>query len=242
MATGALDANGIWQYGEDDSETTFSALLNKLGGSTSTTVTRLEEMGGITAAQAETARANLRVGLVPISPSSVVIATGTGSANALGQVSFSGATSVTMENLFSTDFSNYRFVFKIDSITGNADIYLRLRTTSGNETGANYSVVRLNAQGSGTVDVTSGAFDHARITSSHSTSNTGASAAIDILDPFKTVRTRFTYSSNGATTAGVVATYTGVVTHTLSNSYTGLYFYPTSGNFTGTLQVFGYND
>lgn len=35
MATGALDVNGIWQYGEDDSETTFSALLNKLGTSIS---------------------------------------------------------------------------------------------------------------------------------------------------------------------------------------------------------------
>jgi hypothetical protein len=38
MATGALDANGVWQYGEDDSEATFSALLNKLGASTSTQV------------------------------------------------------------------------------------------------------------------------------------------------------------------------------------------------------------
>lgn len=36
MATGALDSNGIWQYGEDDSNTTFSALLNRLGSSTST--------------------------------------------------------------------------------------------------------------------------------------------------------------------------------------------------------------
>jgi len=38
MATGALDTNGIWQYGEDDSNTTFSALLNRLGSSTSTKV------------------------------------------------------------------------------------------------------------------------------------------------------------------------------------------------------------
>lgn len=38
MATGALDTNGVWQYGEDDSETTFSALLNKLGGSVSSTL------------------------------------------------------------------------------------------------------------------------------------------------------------------------------------------------------------
>lgn len=38
MATGALDTNGIWQYGEDDSEATFSALLNKLASSTSTQI------------------------------------------------------------------------------------------------------------------------------------------------------------------------------------------------------------
>lgn len=33
MATGALDTNGVWLYGEDDSETTFSELLNLLGTS-----------------------------------------------------------------------------------------------------------------------------------------------------------------------------------------------------------------
>lgn len=38
MATGALDSNGIWQYGEDDSNTTFSALLNRLGSSVSTQI------------------------------------------------------------------------------------------------------------------------------------------------------------------------------------------------------------
>lgn len=42
MATGSLDSNGIWQYGEDDSNATFSALLNRLSTSTSDTVTRLE--------------------------------------------------------------------------------------------------------------------------------------------------------------------------------------------------------
>lgn len=39
MATGAPDSNGIWIYGEDDSETTFSALLNKLGTSASSALT-----------------------------------------------------------------------------------------------------------------------------------------------------------------------------------------------------------
>lgn len=38
MATGALDANGVWIYGEDDSESTFSALLNKHASSISATM------------------------------------------------------------------------------------------------------------------------------------------------------------------------------------------------------------
>lgn len=36
MATGAPGTNGVWQYGEDDSETTFSALLNKVASTTNT--------------------------------------------------------------------------------------------------------------------------------------------------------------------------------------------------------------
>jgi len=44
MATGALDANGIWQYGEDDSNTTFSALINRLGSSTSTQIGALNAL------------------------------------------------------------------------------------------------------------------------------------------------------------------------------------------------------
>lgn len=39
MATGANDANGVWQYGEDDSNPTFSALLNRLASSVSTVFT-----------------------------------------------------------------------------------------------------------------------------------------------------------------------------------------------------------
>lgn len=47
MATGALDANGIWQYGEDDSEATFSTLLNKLSSSTSTQVGAIKLPGRV---------------------------------------------------------------------------------------------------------------------------------------------------------------------------------------------------
>lgn len=38
MATGAPGTNGVWQYGEDDSEATFSALLNKVASTTNTQI------------------------------------------------------------------------------------------------------------------------------------------------------------------------------------------------------------
>lgn len=38
MATGAPGTNGVWQYGEDDSEATFSALLNKAASTTDTQI------------------------------------------------------------------------------------------------------------------------------------------------------------------------------------------------------------
>jgi hypothetical protein len=38
MATGSPGANGVWQYGEDDSEPTFSQLLNKAASTTDTQI------------------------------------------------------------------------------------------------------------------------------------------------------------------------------------------------------------
>jgi hypothetical protein len=38
MATGSPGTNGVWQYGEDDSEATFSALLNKAASTTDTAI------------------------------------------------------------------------------------------------------------------------------------------------------------------------------------------------------------
>jgi hypothetical protein len=38
MATGAPGTNGVWQYGEDDSEATFSELLNLAAGTTDTQI------------------------------------------------------------------------------------------------------------------------------------------------------------------------------------------------------------
>ena len=52
MATGANDANGIWQYGEDDANPTFSELLNRLASSVSTVFTSYKTASPVTVASA----------------------------------------------------------------------------------------------------------------------------------------------------------------------------------------------
>jgi hypothetical protein len=52
MATGANDANGVWQYGEDDSNPTFSELLNRLASSVSTVFTSYKAASPRTVASA----------------------------------------------------------------------------------------------------------------------------------------------------------------------------------------------
>jgi hypothetical protein len=51
MATGSPGTNGVWQYGEDDSEATFSALLNKAASTTDTAIG--VDRGRLTALEAD---------------------------------------------------------------------------------------------------------------------------------------------------------------------------------------------
>ena len=54
MATGTPGTNGVWQYGEDDSEATFSALLNKAASTTDTQI-------GLDRARLTTLEGNARI-------------------------------------------------------------------------------------------------------------------------------------------------------------------------------------
>ena len=53
MATGAPGTNGVWQYGEDDSEATFSALLNKVASTADSSIGT--DRGRITTAEGKIA-------------------------------------------------------------------------------------------------------------------------------------------------------------------------------------------
>ena len=242
MATGALDANGIWQYGEDDSEPTFSGLINKLASSTSNTVTRLEELSGLTSTQYTTHRRNLRVGLVPISPGSVGVTSGSASTTSLGHVTFSTAQFLTLNNVFSADYTNYRIILDINNISADNYLYFQLITTAGTFQNTGYYSTGQAFRANGT----SFPFYNANAGGAlwgNLEANFGAVANVsaDICNPYESGKTYGTSMMLGGE-SNIYTSFPMAFAVDANVQCNGIFIYTAAAaNWSGTIQVFGYN-
>jgi hypothetical protein len=79
-------------------------------------------------------------GLVPVVPTSVSISGGSATVNALGEISFSGTTALTLNNIFTSQYRNYRIIIgSIQPSTGQPGIQMRFTNSGGTpETTAKY--------------------------------------------------------------------------------------------------------
>lgn len=265
MATGSLDANGIWQYGEDDSEPTFSGLLNKLAESTSTKVSSLKASdttsgtfavaripnlqdlngtldiasGGTGATTALAARDALQIGLANLIPSSVTAVSGSGSANSMGVVSFYSVTSVSLNGIFSAEYNNFKIIVNVYGTSTISNFNLRLRNGTTDYTGTDYnkSATTTNRAGTTAAYSATGAnlFNLASFGTDH------GFATIDISNPYKAFRKGITFSASGYAGTNFAAYY-GAGEIDDGGLRDGLTLFPSSGTITGWVQVYGYND
>lgn len=263
MATGALDANGIWQYGEDDSETTFSGLLNKLASSTSDTVTRLEgftgftgtlptsnlptvpiNKGGTNATTAAAAQDNLGVGSVVMVPSSVSYTSGSAPTLSNGTVLYPNNTSIVLNGVFTSGFRNYRVVFRnYYAVSGSGDFFFRL-TSSGiaSTTGYWLQGLRVNngtlAAWNNTSNGTVAAF--VQYNTSHDVGLT--TAVIDIMSPQLASKTEWVSTAFGMHPTAAFAYFASGGFHSPTTSYDGIQITTTAGSvIEGDVTVYGWN-
>lgn len=246
MATGAPGTNGVWQYGEDDSETTFSGLLNKVASTTNTQIgadrTRLTSLEGRATSlegRATSLEARPLAGLVPISPTSVVIGSGSGSANTLGQVSFTSATSVLLNNVFTSTYKNYKITININT-SSSSTILLRM-SSSGVASNSGYWTNGLRAGAGANLNnwnYGASATEFALAITDSGYNSGHAAGTIEMLNPAEVTSTTGTssmYSANG----GFVL-YQAGFEH--GGARDGFVIIINSGTMTGSVQVFGYND
>lgn len=233
MATGAPGTNGVWQYGEDDSEATFSALLNKVASTTDTQIGT--DRGRLTTLEARKLSA-----LTPVVPSSVSVASGSGSFNSTtGVITFTGATSISINGCFTSTYKNYK-IMMFDSITNtvNSAIKFRLRNSGTDSTGLYYQRGFTNA------GTTLAAYTASNITwwdlAAPPFAAVWGSFSMDIFAPQIAQRTSANFTSVGYSTD--VNAVGGGLLHDAASIYDGFSIITNSAaTFTGKLQIMGYN-
>ena len=177
-------------------------------------------------------------GLKKIVPSSVAVGSGTGSADSLGTVTVSGASSVSLNDVFSTTYDVYYIVGNLlGSGTGNLSLRLRASgsdLSTGVYTNSSFSVSNTSVNASRTQSTTSAQFGSLR-------ANTLVTQ-VTIANPFRAV------DKNGyvqqADFSGAVAIGTewndariGIAS---AVSYTGFTITSSANTMTGTILVYGY--
>jgi hypothetical protein len=231
MATGAPGTNGVWQYGEDDSEATFSALLNKAASTTDTAI-------GLDRGRLTTLEARELSGLVKVAPTSVTLSGGSASIASSGTVTVTGPTTyISLNTIFTANYDHYRIILDLTATSGATEFRARLRSNTtdfaGNSYAYNFQNVNTSAYGA-SYATTDTSFQIAR-----SNGANGNRITMDVTAPRLTKYTNITAHGNDGLFANL---QTGALTTT--TSYNGITFL-TGGATTITsaiVHVYGYRN
>lgn len=181
--------------------------------------------------------ARSQVGLVPVKPTSVSVASGTASVDVNGLVTFTGAGNVMLNGVFTSAYSNYKIIFATSTVTVSTATYFRFAqagtaTSSSIWYGAGYYY---GINGAGVLTATNaGAEIYVNSVVSTGFTNLATSADITInKNNFISQSVGFPNNAGGAISYGLW--------NASVSSYDGFRINPASGNMTGTVKVYGWN-
>jgi hypothetical protein len=180
-----------------------------------------------------------KTGLIEITPATISVTGGSGSISATGAVSFTSASAISLNDVFSGTYQNYRFLINLSG--SSAQTSLRLRMRSGTDvSGANY-----NCYATGYTSGTSTRFlnDLGGTSVKIGEMSGKFSGSYELMSPFEAVETLGTGQHFGLNSTGNQNenNMNFSFKHGLSTSYPSFTIFPDSGTFTGTISVYGYN-
>lgn len=173
-------------------------------------------------------------GTVQLVPSSVAVGSGSATIGGNGDVSFSGVSSVSLNDVFSSVYNHYTVKVNIDSNSTALDLLFRYRVSGSDNSTSNYKNrnILIGSTGS-TSSYGSGTSTFGYVSANSGT--TGSLATIQISNPFQTQRSHFTSSA-------IDDLYTLVVGVAFADttSFTGFSLIASTGNITGAVSVYGF--
>lgn len=152
--------------------------------------------------------------------------------------SFSGSSSVSVNNCFSSDYQNYKVVITNYGSLASFTRW-RLRVGGVDASGANYFRYGFTTTfSSGSLTAYNGGSENAWVPATSYGGSAGAIGVSElfIANPFQTTVTTSRTECNDGFSA---TSYVLNGAHNLSTSYDGFTIYPNSGTITGTITVYG---
>jgi hypothetical protein len=179
------------------------------------------------------------VGLNKVIPTSVALGSGSGSVDATGTVTFTGASSVSLNNCFSSTYDNYKIMYDFIGSTGTNN-NMRLRTSS-DDTTSNYMRQYLYAASTTVAAARSNSQTTWLLGDHNSTRRTNA--VVDLFSPnLAQVTGGQHYSAMFYDSSTENAWLQNGLGHNSTTQFTGFTIYPSSGTITGNIRVYGYKN
>jgi hypothetical protein len=180
--------------------------------------------------------ANGGFGLVLVKPSTVV----NGTDNGKGTVSFTTASSVSLNDVFSATYDNYLIKTNLEGSTDNQTNF-RLRVGGADNSASNYYWSNYYNTSSDSAYV--GAYSNGTNTfwkfadAGPTTANNGS---LQLFQPFLAKTTTFTMDDNYSLNPSFNLRRSGATS--VTTSYTGFTILTSTGTISGTVSVYGYNN
>lgn len=180
------------------------------------------------------------MGLVPIVPPTVNYSGGTATANTLGLISFTSVTSISLNNVFTTEYRNYRVIIEADASVLQ-QLRMRMRAAGADNGATDYQSALAQTQNYPSAAVTAYTGHQATFFVLGDFGTLNGHLTLDIFNPQISAYTGVALSGGSFDSTAIYRGYAGGLQHNIVSSYDGFTIFASTGNFTGTIQVFGYN-
>lgn len=187
----------------------------------------------------ETTTSTYPSGLVPVIPTSVAVGSGSASVSGNGVVTFTGVSSVSLNNVFSSNFKSYRIVIPRATSPYTINQYLRLRSSGTDFSTANYIFMSSKITGGGTTGTYCATGQAQWAVGAYYANDTGLSSVIDLHNPASAENKLYQHITNGHDGTYKSAWFGGGSLDS-STAYDGITLLASAGTISGTFQVYGY--
>lgn len=178
------------------------------------------------------------MGLKNIVPTSISVGSGSGAVNSNGTVSFTAASSISINGCFTGTYESYKVIFKISSGTANSQVRMRLRVAGTDQTGSSLWGGAIGSH-SNTTQAFSGATTFFALGDMANSPNPTLTTELTINYPQQAkVKgiTANTFFDNGSTVYG--GSWGGE--YQIGTACDGIsFFMSAAGNMTGAVQIYG---